>query len=258
VRLRVPGGQLPARALLDLVEVAETHGDGRVHLTARANLQLRGLPLDDEGRVPEAVVSAIEATGLLPSRSHELVRNVMASPQSGLAGGRADLRPTVRALDRLICADPALATLPGRFLFVLDDGRGDVVDRPLDLGVVAVSGSAAQVRIGTRSWGSVLSLDEAVSTLVELARRFAQQRGAGDAAAWHVDELDQPLTRTEPRHAATHVQQEPLAYGVVPGGDHVPAPDGLIGRRLAEALARASEVLVITPWRGVLVPGRAS
>ena len=41
VRLRPAGGRLSSRALLDLVGVAEEHGDGRVHLTGRANLQLR-------------------------------------------------------------------------------------------------------------------------------------------------------------------------------------------------------------------------
>ena len=70
----------------------------------------------------------------MPSASHELVRNLMLSPASGLAGGRVDLRPTLAELDRRICADPALTALPGRFLCVLDDGRGDLVERPCDLG----------------------------------------------------------------------------------------------------------------------------
>ena len=34
---------------------------------------------------------AIESIGLLPSRSHELARNLMVSPQTGLAGGRGDM-----------------------------------------------------------------------------------------------------------------------------------------------------------------------
>ena len=45
--------------------------------------QLGGLPATD-GLLSEDLVSAIEATGLLPSRTHDLVRNIMVSPLSGL------------------------------------------------------------------------------------------------------------------------------------------------------------------------------
>ncbi|HRK47514.1 MAG TPA: nitrite reductase, partial [Nocardioides sp.] len=170
IRLRPVGGRMSTQALLDLVAVAERYGDGRVHITSRANLQLRALPLDD-GRVPDEVVAAVEATGLLPSRSHELVRNIMASPQTGIAGGRANLAPVAAQLDRLLCADPRLAELPGRFLFVLDD-RGDLLDRALDLGVVAINGASGQLRIGSDAWGAVLPLARVPRALVHLAHRF--------------------------------------------------------------------------------------
>ena len=148
VRLRLIGGRLTGTSLAALGEVARRYGDGDVHLTRRANLQLRAMPTEDDG-LPDEVVEAIASTGLLPSRTHELVRNVMVSPQTGLAGGRADLRPLSDELDRLLCQDETLAALPGRFLFVLDDGRGDLVDRTCDLGLVALDdddGSAARRR----------------------------------------------------------------------------------------------------------------
>ena len=98
VRLRIPGGRLALESLAGLLAVAEEYGDGRVHLTTRANLQLRGLPGREE--LPPHVVEAIRATGLLPHPDHELVRNIMVSPLTGLAGGRADLRPVTRRPDR--------------------------------------------------------------------------------------------------------------------------------------------------------------
>jgi len=254
VRLRPAGGRLGSRALVGLIGVSEAYGDGLVHLTARANLQVRGLPLDGGQQIPEEVVGVIEETGLLPSRSHELVRNIMASPQTGLAGGRADLRSVVEELDRRLCSDSVLAGLPGRFLFVLDDGRGDLVDRTLDVGAVAVSDSSAQLRLGSRGWGPVVALSEVAAAILELAGRFLARRGAGPSAAWHVDELDAPLAPAHEREPATYVHQEPLPFGPVAGGEHVAAPDGRIDRGLAESLAAASEALVVTPWRGVLVP----
>jgi precorrin-3B synthase len=254
VRLRPAGGRLPSHALVGLIGVSEAYGDGVVHLTSRANLHVRGLPLDGGHQVPEEVVRVIEETGLLPSRSHELVRNIMSSPQTGLAGGRADLRPVVEELDRRLCSDSVLAGLPGRFLFVLDDGRGDLVDRTLDLGAVAVSDSSAQLRFGSRGWGPVVALPELPAAILELAHRFLFRRGSGPSAAWHVDELDAPLAPANEREQATYVDQEPLPFGPVPGGVHVAAPDARIDRGLAESLAAASEALVVTPWRGVLVP----
>ncbi|MCW2773281.1 MAG: Nitrite/Sulfite reductase ferredoxin-like half domain protein [Nocardioides sp.] len=241
VRLRVPGGQLASGALAALVEVARAHGDGRVHLTGRANLQLRGL-----GDVSPAVVDAIEATGLLPSRTHELVRNVMASPLTGRVGGRADVRPVVAALDRLLCADRALAALPGRFLFVLDDGRGDLADRSCDLGLVALDDGLAQLRVGP-SWGAVVPLASAAACLVGLARRFLDVRGEGPEAPWHVAELPVPLVEPTPPDRRALVVSPPMPYGIVPGGCHVEAPDGVVDP------ASVADAVVVTPWRGVLV-----
>src|SRR3546814_14619057 len=88
--------------------VADEFGDGTIHLTKRANLQLRGLPATD-GCLDAEVVAAIEGTGLLPSPSHELVRNVLVSPLTGLLGGRVDLRPIAAALAEGLCADPVFA-----------------------------------------------------------------------------------------------------------------------------------------------------
>ncbi|MGH3452052.1 MAG: precorrin-3B synthase, partial [Haloechinothrix sp.] len=125
-RVRVPGGALTAAALRVLADCAERFGDGELHLTSRANVQLRGLGSGDELAV------RLGEAGLLPSASHERVRNIVASPLSGVAGGVADVRRIVRELDEAVCASAPLTTLPGRFLFGLDDGRGDIVDDRID------------------------------------------------------------------------------------------------------------------------------
>jgi len=249
VRLRVPGGRLHRGQLSGLLTVAEEYGDGRVHLTARANLQLRGLPGDD--CLPAEVVEAITATGLLPYPAHDLVRNIMVSPLTGLLGGRADLQPVAAALDAGVCAHPSLARLPGRFLFVLDDGRGDLVDRPLDLGCVAVSSDEVQLRLGSEHWGPVVPLSEAAPRLVGLARAFLSVRGAGAKAAWHVDEL--PATPDgQPRDPRTLVSSPPPPYGeLAPGVVHLAVPDGLLDRAALDALP--GDDLVVTPWRGLVV-----
>jgi precorrin-3B synthase len=260
-RIRLPGGRLSTASLVALAAVAEEYGDARVRVTGRANLQLRGLPMSD-GALPEEVVTAIEATGLLPSRAHDLARNVMTSPLTGLVGGRADLRPVTAALDEMLLSEPALAGLPGRFLLTMDDGRGDLADRHSDLGLVALDERTCQLRVGS-AWGRVIDLTEAPTALVGLALLFLDRRGSGPGAAWHVDELERPLVPFVRRVAASasepRIETPALAYGPVPGLPslhHVPVgpndTDGIDPATAAAWAARTTEV-VITPWHGVLV-----
>ncbi|WP_017572219.1 hypothetical protein [Nocardiopsis halotolerans] len=267
VRLRLVGGRLPARSLRALAAAAEEYGDGRIRVTSRANVQLRALPGRD-GRLEPEVLRALEGTGLLPSPSHELVRNVMVSPRTGLTGaehpsaGRADLRPVTAALDELLCADPRRAALPGRFLFVLDDGSGDLLERPCDLGLVALDAHVAQLRVGG-GWGPLTPLGEAAASLVRLADAFLERRGDGSDAPWHVAELPTPLTDPVPPDPRLPEPAPPLPYGpLTEGGRHVPVPDDGLDRPAAEALAEEALAagtgeLVVTPWRALLVPGEA-
>ena len=121
VRMRLPGGMITAAQLAALARTLDGFGSGTLELTARGNVQLRGIT------DVSAVADAIAAAGLLPSATHERVRNIVASPLSGRVGGR----PTCgRWVDRAGRRDPrraaARASCAGRFWFSLDDGRGDV------------------------------------------------------------------------------------------------------------------------------------
>jgi len=263
VRLRLIGGRVPVSALERLVQASTAYADGRVHLTRRANLQVRALPADPDtpGQVRADALAALASTGLLPAPSHELVRNVMVSPATGLAGGRADLRPVADRLDTLLVADAGLARLPGRFLFVLDDGRGDLLahdgGRACDLGLVVLDDATAQLRIG-EAWGPVLPLAEAPEALVGLARAFLAARGEGPEAPWHVRELSAPLVPARAADPRLPSASAPLAYGPVPGGHHLAVPEGVLDAGVLAHLVDSwpgARGVVVTPWRGLLVPG---
>ncbi|WP_349876456.1 sulfite reductase subunit beta [Micromonospora sp. HUAS YX12] len=263
VRVRLPGGTLPIDALVALADVAEQHGDGAIRLTSRANLQLRGLH-HDGGVLPETVVDAVMATGLIPSPSHERVRNIMVSPLTGRVGGRADLRPVVRRLDELVCAEAGLAELPGRFLFVLDDGRGDVAGRNLDLGLVAVDAGRARIRAGRSAWGEVVTLDRAAQALTTLAARFLEAAGAQPGSPWHVDELpaggEALLGERVEALPGTRVATGPPALGRITQDDgrhalHLAVPGSGLDRRLVdEIVAWDTPHVIVTPWRTLIVP----
>lgn len=257
VRLRVPGGRVSPAALAGLHGVAVRYGDDdNVNVTTRANLQLRALPIGPDGQLPGEVVAAIAETGLLPAPGHELVRNVLVSPLTGLVGGSADLRPVTEALDAGLLADPALGGLPGRFLFVLDDGRGDLLERSCDLGLVALDDDTAQLRVGDR-WSEVVPLVDAADRLVELARAFVDARGVGPDAPWHVRELPTPLVAARPADGRLPSPAPVLPYGPVAGSagriEHIEAPGGILDRHLIARLTGGDVAeLIVTPWRGVL------
>ncbi|MFF5294076.1 precorrin-3B synthase [Paractinoplanes globisporus] len=109
-RVRLPGGMLTGPQLAELGAIAAEWGDGGLELTSRANVQLRALTRAN----PASLAARLHAAGLLPSETHETVRNIAAPPLAS-----AELRALVTALDDALCADPALANLPGRFLFAL-------------------------------------------------------------------------------------------------------------------------------------------
>ncbi|MEU4893984.1 nitrite reductase [Streptomyces sp. NPDC044780] len=149
-RIRVPGGLLTARQARAVGRLAEELGDGRLDITSRGNLQVRGL----EAGCGAELAARLRAAGLLPSDRHDRVRNIVASPLSGLdSRGHADVAAWVRELDTVLCDDtPAghgeLSGLSGRFLFALDDGRGDVAALGADVTLIATPDSGALLRVG--------------------------------------------------------------------------------------------------------------
>jgi precorrin-3B synthase len=256
VRIRVPGGQTSGAALSELSRLAQAYGSGLLQLTSRASVQVRGLP----AAVPEPFEDAVARAGFLPSPAHERVRNIVASPLTGLAGGRADLRPLVAQLDRVLVGDPRLTDLPGRFLFVLDDGRGDVESLGGDLGYRALDADWGELLVGDRRRTRPVRLAEAADALVGLAHRFLDQR----TDEWHVRQLGAPLVEgTEKTILAPASGSGDGAAPVAPGvvADHlvVDVPLGLLSPAQVDAVEAATGggPVVVTPWRSLVLPDAA-
>ena len=247
-RVRLPGGMLTAAQLSALSAVSTEFGSGTLELTARGNVQLRGIA--DVTAAAEAIANA----GLLPSPTHERVRNIVASPLSGRAGGLADVRAWVGELDAAICAEPRLAELGGRFWFSLDDGRADVSGLGADVGVHVLDDGLALLLTG-RDTGVRMAARDLVRSLVTVAERFIETRGK----AWRVKELADIAAlwpRAELGAAFPPVTKPPVGWisqddGRVALGAAVPL--GVLPAGVAEYLAAIEAPLVVTPWRSVLV-----
>ncbi|MFI1124347.1 nitrite reductase [Streptomyces hygroscopicus] len=296
-RIRVPGGLLTARQATVVGRVAEELGDGRLDITSRGNLQVRGL----EAGCGAELAARLRTAGLLPSDRHDRVRNVVASPLSGLDGeGYADVTGWVRELDAVLCGGtPAehgeLSGLSGRFLFALDDGRGDVATLGADVTLIATPDGGALLRMAAtacRAGGAeggdtpravlwVRGGDAPRAAALAAAEFLTRARESG-TRAWRVRELPaQHAVTTEgvaarlaaagidavPRPDAPGPQtpQPPPAPGLVTGpeGRHAVSVAVPLGRadadqwRLLTALASRSgaDELRMTPWRGVVLPG---
>lgn len=63
-RVRVPGGKCNAKVLSVIKEIAETYGNGNVHLTTRQGFEIEGISLDDMDKVNEMLQPVIEELGI--------------------------------------------------------------------------------------------------------------------------------------------------------------------------------------------------
>ena len=241
-RVRLPGGMLTGAQLAELGATAAEWGDGGLELTSRANVQLRAL----NGTGPAALAARLHAAGLLPSQTHEVVRNIAAPPLAG-----ALVRDLVRTLDRDLCADPALAALPGRFLFAIGE-----VPLHADLAALPATPTASPPRrpageftilLAGRDEGLRVPAARVVAALLAGAHAFLDERAAGGAPAgpsrrdprqtqtqkpaWRLAELPDGPRRVAARVATAlgvplHHEPSPAATPhVAEGPDQPPAPN---------------------------------
>ncbi|WP_368073098.1 cobalamin biosynthesis protein CobG [Streptomyces sp. WMMB 322] len=278
-RVRVPGGILSVPQAEALAAAARRFGDGDLHLTSRGNVQLRALEAGCGGEL----AGLLGAAGLLPSHLHERVRNVVASPLAGLDGrGHGDVRPWLRTLDGMLCGSESAHALSGRFLFALDDGRGDMTDLGADVTLTAGGEGTAWLRAGP-GHAPAVQVPSSAAPLAALltAEAFLQTPAARAGQAWRIGELpdgideltDTVLRRLDGSGVAATTSPEPpgprTSGPPPPGAVHGPHGDAALsvlapmGRieaaqwdTLVSVAARTGHrELRLTPWRGLVLPG---
>lgn len=239
VRVRVPGGLITIEQMIGLAGLARTCGDGFLDLTARANVQLRGIGEDALSNVADALA----ALGLLPSIAHDRVRNIFANPFAGIdAQELLDVRPLLRAFDAGLLADPRFAHLPAKFSFGFDGGASRALDiASTDLALQAVSAThdtRLHLSIGGAPTGLGAKPDDAVRSMLQAtlaALDYAEYGNFAAARAWRLNRLP---------GAAAHIRTTLASY-LAP----CPAPQRkeLVGIPLGALPANA-------PWLVNVVP----
>jgi precorrin-3B synthase len=131
-RLRLTNGVLSFARAKTFAALARRFGNGAFDLSARGNLQMRGI----SGADIEPLQQQLIALGLLDSDARaESVRNVVPSPLAGFdPTALLDARPLVVELETLLTSEKYFHDLPPKFGFSIDGG-----------GALTLSGVAADI-----------------------------------------------------------------------------------------------------------------
>jgi precorrin-3B synthase len=242
VRIRPRLARLTAAQAQGIADAALRHGNGLIDLSARANIQLRGIRPDTHA----ALLADLDDLGLIdPDEATEAHRNIVVTPFWTEGDGTADVVATLTE----ILQSPTYATLPGKFGFAI--GPAAILD-----------GVAADIRIspGANGWlvrpdgfdrGALGEVSGLVCILLDwFLASGGVQNGRGRMAGLAASNTPLPPVFDQ-RVAPTPAP--PIPPGPHPLGTLVALEFGQIHATLLAALATTP--LRITPWRMLLVEG---
>jgi precorrin-3B synthase len=245
VRIRPPLGRLTPAQAAAIAEAAVAHGNGIIDLSARANLQLRGVT---EGSHPR-LIADLRAQGLIdPDIESESLRNLIVTPF------RDD--ETVALSAALTAALARMPRLPGKFGFALDTGP-----RPV------LSAASADIRVERSADGRLIlrpdgcPFGQPVSDLAEDAVAMAEWfvtsggvcNGRGRMAALIARGVTPPGCTAMPARALP--QPKP---GLHAEGALVALAFGQMRAETLAAIAALGHEIRPTPWRMLFLAGATS
>ena len=244
LRIRPRLARLSVAQAQGLAEAALTHGNGLIELTARANLQLRGVT--QASHAP--LIAALEGLGLLdPADREERVRNVLVTPFWTPGDGTEAL---VTDLERALATGPVL---PAKFGFAVDIGARPVLAQTsADIRLERDITGALVLRADGAATGRTVTADTAAEQALVLADWFLSSGGAPEGRG----RMAAHLRRASPPGLADVIPATCLPAprpGLVPRGALVALEFGVLRAQTFADLASAP--LRITPWRMLLIEG---
>lgn len=269
-RLRLTNGILTFERAKIFADLARRFGNGAFDLSARANLQMRGVA----GEKIADLQNELRALGLLDSDARaEAVRNVVPSPLAGFdPSASLDARPLVAALEALLARETALHDLPAKFGFSVDGGGHlPLQGVETDIGFAALPGAPPRLALslGGRPAGELAPKD--ICAVAEgLARNFLRLRGQDRRMSAVVEHLGvAPLldgvavVRPSPARNEAAASCDNILGAQPCGGKHFMGAGLLFGRIEADSLEALAELaqafgaaeLRLTPWRAILAVG---
>jgi precorrin-3B synthase len=272
MRAKVVGSRLSLTQLSEIAAIALDHGNGQIDLSQRAQLQIRGVT----GTTLAAAQARLKSIGLLaPDAATESRLNIVASP---LAGSTSfDANEIAARLAHAIAEDQALKALPGKFLFLVDDGSTPGLrDVAADIRIEAKGAQFAVVLDGARDQAVIAPPAAAIDAALALARAFIESRAGRAFELRRMRALIEamgvePLLRSSglafERYSSTcrHGALSDLLGARNVGESFFAGFAAPFGRFFARDFAELAEVisdegakeLRLTPWRAFFAPTRS-
>lgn len=249
VRIRAPLGRLTQEQALAVAGLSEKFGNGLLDVSARANLQMRGV---SEDAYP-ALIAELRGVGLIdPDATAEARRNVLLQP---FWAEGDDTHSIASALSAAL-TDATDLTLPGKFGFAVDTGPAPVLqDISADIRIERSAGGLI-LRADGAETGKPVTAETAAGEALALARWFLETGGAPEGRGRmkkHLAAAALPDGHTAPRAAAAPA----AAPGPAAAGTLAALEFGQITAADFAALAALGPIR-LTPWRMLLAEGAQS
>ena len=249
VRIRARLGRLSADQAQAVSDLSQRYGNGLLDLSARANLQMRGVSEEDH----PALIAALQDLGLVDTDPvAEARRNVIVAP----FWSQGDETHTIaqQLSDALVSTTDL--NLPGKFGFAVDTGPAPVLrDTAADIRIERTAEGLLLIADGAKT-GLPVTTDTAVKEALTLARWFLAHGGAPDGRG----RMKALIARRAPPSA--HVvplgaPAERSTLGQTATGQLVGLEFGQISATCFAELATQG-ALRLTPWRAMLVQGASN
>lgn len=289
-RIRLPCGELTAAQAYAIAAAAETHGNGIIEITNRANVQLRGVRSD----AAAALIAGLLHAGLGPSaQGGDDVRNLLVAPSFGIDPlALCDTAPLAQQILALLQDEPRFHQLSPKFALLLDGGENTMMlehAHDLWLSAVQVDGAlhfafgfagcppcqgATQDAAGAVPAEHVLALVEAVLNVFLDCARPEQARMRELLAELPVDEFLRRVRQQVPcefralpawrrqraapvAHIGAQPQRQPGLYwiGAAPALGRLRIDQLRALAQLADAFGDGC--VRLTPYQSVLLPNIA-
>lgn len=247
VRIRARVGRLTPEDVRGIALLARRFGNGLIDLSARANVQLRGVT--EATHAP--LIDGLRALGLIDaSPEAEARRNMVVTPFWEEGDGTAEL---AERLAKALAGDNAPET-PGKFGYAVDTGHIPVLtDVSADIRIERDTSGGLIMRADGSDAAMPVTPETAIPLALDLARWFLASGGApagrGRMAA-HLArgaELPEPFRTIPRRNAAPAPAPGPLRRGFLAAF--------AFGQTTAETFAALADLgpIRLTPWRMVLI-----
>lgn len=259
VRLHPPGARLTPAQLRRIAALAAEHGNGLIEISARANLQLRGVtaeshPVLVERLLAERLVDEHEGDG--PQRV-TLVSPLAGRDPTGLIDAAA-LAAQIESCAR------AVSGLPAKISVVVDDGGVQALDDcPCDIRLVGIAAGHAALCLADRLWRGPVAEADAAAAVETALRRFATLRKTapdrlrrlrdlsteGLASLSSLPDATAPAPRMPPRRAGLFALEGDRLAAII--GLPFGRCDAAVLDRLGAGIGTSAAEIRLSPWRGL-------